>query len=199
MEKKKIWLSMAIGIIMAFAVSVGGFAKECGNIRQDILRLHVIANSDSDSDQQLKLKVRDAVLKEGKNIFDGSVNVENATEKIGKEKEKLISAAEKTVKENGFDYKVDVYVTNEFFPTRSYGKLTIPAGRYEAVKVTIGQAEGHNWWCVMFPPLCLPAAGESDVDMYLDEDESRVIKQDTKYDFRFKIVEWYESIRDRYF
>lgn len=193
---KKIIFAVVAGLFITSILSVSGFIKTSSNIRDDVLRLHVLANSDTVEDQNLKLKVRDAVLEEGKDIFDGEINVENAEEKISIEKSRLIDAAENAVRQNGFDYDVDVFVTDEFFDTRSYGNITLPAGNYTAVKVTIGESAGHNWWCVMFPPMCLPAAEDkTEIDMYLNEDEIKVVKCNPEYDVRFKIVEWYEQIK----
>lgn len=194
---KKLIFSVTAGIVITALVSVGGFIRTSERISSDVLRLHVLANSDSDEDQALKLKVRDAVLQEGKDIFSGEMNVHNAEEKIACKKEMLIKRAQSVIDENGFDYGVDVVVTDEYFQTRSYGDLTLPAGRYTAVKVTLGEAQGHNWWCVMFPPLCLPAAQEkTDIDMYLDKNEVKLVKSNPEYDVRFKIVEWYEKIKE---
>ena len=194
---KKLIFSVMAGIVITAVASVGGFIRTSERISSDVLRLHVLANSDSDEDQALKLKVRDAVLQEGKDIFSGEMNVHNAEEKIACKKEMLIKRAQSVIDENGFDYGVDVVVTDEYFQTRSYGELTLPAGRYTAVKVTLGEAQGHNWWCVMFPPLCLPAAQEkTDVDMYLDKNEVKLVKSNPEYDVRFKIVEWYEKIKE---
>ena len=194
---KKIIFAVVAGLFVTSILSVSGFINTSSNIRDDVLRLHVLANSDTVEDQNLKLKVRDAVLEEGKDIFDGEINVENAEEKISIEKSRLIDAAENAVRQNGFDYDVDVFVTDEFFDTRSYGNITLPAGNYTAVKVTIGESAGHNWWCVMFPPMCLPAAEDkTEIDMYLNEDEIKVVKCNPEYDVRFKIVEWYEQIKN---
>ena len=194
---KKFAISLFVGLLAAALVCVGGFIKTSERISGDVLRLHVLANSDSRKDQELKLKVRDAVLEEGKNIFGGEINVGNAREKISSEKDRLIKTARDVISQNGFDYDVDIFVKKEFFDTRSYGDLTLPAGTYTAVKVEIGEATGHNWWCIMFPPLCLPAAQEkTDVNLYLDKQEVKVVKSDTDYDVRFKVVEWYEKIRE---
>lgn len=196
---KKLAISLFVGLVTAIIVCMGGFIKTSEKISHDVLRLHVLANSDSPEDQDLKLRVRDAVLCEGKNVFGGEMNVENAEELISSEKERLIKTAQDVIAENGFDYDVDVFVADEFFQTRSYGDFTLPAGRYTAVKVTIGEAAGHNWWCVMFPPLCIPAAQkETDVDMYLDKNEVKVVKSDPDYDVRFKVVEWYEKIKEHF-
>ncbi|MBQ7653870.1 MAG: stage II sporulation protein R [Clostridia bacterium] len=196
---KKIAVSVFAGFLIAAVVCVGGFIKTSEKISRDVLRLHVLANSDSQEDQELKLRVRDAVLEEGKDIFGGEMNVKNAEEKISQKKDFLIKTAREVISSEGYDYPVNVFVTDEFFQTRSYGDFTLPAGRYTAVKVTIGEAEGHNWWCVMFPPLCLPAAQEkTDVDMYLDKNEVKVVRSDPEYDVRFKIVEWYEKIKEHF-
>ncbi|MBE6784052.1 MAG: stage II sporulation protein R [Ruminococcaceae bacterium] len=192
---KLIEISLFAGLLIAIVFSVTGFASTCEEIRGDVLRLHVIANSDSQADQQLKLKVRDAVLKAGKNIFDGSVTRENAEEKIKAEEETLEAVAKKVIEENGFDYDVDITVTEEYFNTRTYENVTLPAGKYMAVRVLIGESIGKNWWCVMFPPLCIPAS-QTDINMYLDEKEVKLVETNPKYEPRFKIVEIYESIKN---
>ncbi len=196
MKKLKLFeISLLAGFLISIIFSITSFASTCNEIRTDVLRLHVIANSDSQEDQQLKLKVRDALLKEGKNIFNGSVTRENAEEKIRKEKEKLEDTAKTVIKENGFDYNVEITVTEEFFNTRTYEKVTLPAGKYMAVRVLIGESAGKNWWCVMFPPLCIPAA-QTDINLFLDEKEVRLVETNPKYEPRFKIVEIYESIKN---
>lgn len=196
MKKLKLFeISLLAGFLISIIFSITSFASTCNEIRTDVLRLHVIANSDSQEDQQLKLKVRDALLKEGKNIFNGSVTRENAEEKIRKEKEKLEDTAKTVIKENGFDYNVEITVTEEFFNTRTYDKVTLPAGKYMAVRVLIGESAGKNWWCVMFPPLCIPAA-QTDINLFLDEKEVRLVETNPKYEPRFKIVEIYESIKN---
>lgn len=198
MKKIKLFeFSVFIGFIIAIVFSITSFASTCDEIRTDVLRLHVIANSDSEKDQQLKLKVRDAVLTAGENIFDGSVTRENAEEKIRSEKEKLETAAKKVIEENGFDYDVEITVTEEFFNTRTYESVTLPAGKYMAVRVLIGESTGRNWWCVMFPPLCIPAS-QTDINLYLDEKEVKLVETNPKYEPRFKIVEIYESLKNRF-
>lgn len=194
---KIIECSIFIGFIIAIVLSVTSFAETCDEIRTDVLRLHVIANSDSYEDQQLKLKVRDAVLEAGENIFDGSVTRENAQEKIEKEKESLEKVAKKVVEENGFDYDVEITVTEEYFTTRTYENVTLPAGDYMAVRVLIGESAGKNWWCVMFPPLCLPAA-ETDIDLFFNDRQVKLVERSPKYEPRFKIVEIFESLKNRF-
>ena len=198
MKKFKLFrISLLAGFIFTIIFTITGFAETCDEIRSDVLRLHVLANSDSEEDQQLKLKVRDSLLTTGKNIFDGSVTKENAEEKIENEKEKLIETAEKVIRENGFDYPVEITVTDEFFTTRTYENITLPAGKYKAVRVLIGESAGKNWWCVMFPPLCIPAS-QPDINLFFNEDEVKLVESDPKYEPRFKIIEIYESIKNRF-
>ena len=187
-------------IIAAGACSVGAFAYNCSRVRADVLRMHVIANSDSDEDQALKLKVRDAVLERGAELFDGTVTADEAKAKIEPQKAELEAAAREVIEREGYDYPVSVNVVNEYFATRCYGDLTMPAGRYTAVKVVIGEGAGHNWWCVMFPPLCLPAAMDRDeleaelMERFGEEGAELLTKAKTpKYKARLAILELFEE------
>lgn len=195
----KIEASVLAALLICFVLNISSFSEECRNIRSKMLRMHVIANSDSDIDQELKLKVRDAVLAEGKEIFDGSVTADNAKSKILPETERLRKAALSVIENEGFSYDVKITVGNEYFNTRTYdNSVTLPAGYYTAVKVIIGEGKGHNWWCVMFPPMCLPAASkECEISDVLEKDEVRIVEGGSKYKFKFKIVEIYEKISEK--
>lgn len=195
----KIEASVLAALLICFVLNISSFSEECRNIRSKMLRMHVIANSDSDIDQELKLKVRDAVLAEGKEIFDGSVTADDAKSKILPETERLRNAALTVIENEGFSYDVKVTVGNEYFNTRTYdNSVTLPAGYYTAVKVIIGEGKGHNWWCVMFPPMCLPAASkECEISDVLEKDEVQIVEGGSKYKFKFKIVEIYEKISEK--
>lgn len=194
----RIEISVALGLIVSIVVSVVSFASECKNIREDVVRLHILANSDSEADQQVKLAVRDALLESGVEIFSGTADKDNAVEYLETEKEKLIETANRVLKENGFDYESEVYLVNEYFNTRTYEDFTMPAGEYLALKVILGEGKGHNWWCVMFPPLCLPAATDkANLNAVFSENEVNIIEGTEKYEIRFKIVEIIERIKDR--
>lgn len=195
----KIEASLLAALLICFVLNISSFSEECRNIRSKMLRMHVIANSDSDIDQELKLKVRDAVLKEGKEIFDGSVTADDAKSKILPETERLRKAALSVIENEGFSYDVKITVGNEYFNTRTYdNSITLPAGYYTAVKVIIGEGKGHNWWCVMFPPMCLPAASkECEISDVLQKDEVQIVEGGSKYKFKFKIVEIYEKISEK--
>ncbi len=193
----KIRISIAIGIVTAVIFSICSFAKTSEEIRSDVLRLHVIANSDSSVDQNLKLRLRDYILEEGEDIFDGSVNVENAVKKIEPKLAELEKSAETFVKNAGFDYDVKITLSNEYFTTRTYESVTLPAGKYLALRVVIGSGEGHNWWCVMFPPMCVPAADKKDeIENVFTDKEIKLVESKPKYEPRFKVVEIYEQIRE---
>lgn len=192
----RIEASILVALVICCALNITAFSKQCDSIRDKMLRMHVIANSDSDADQQLKLKVRDAVLTTGKEIFDGSVTADEAEEKILPHIDVLRQTALQVVKDEGYDYDVQITVQKEYFATRTYeNSVTLPAGYYTAVKVIIGEGAGQNWWCVMFPPMCLPAAdAECEISDVLTDDETEIVTGTQKYQFKFKIVEIIESL-----
>ena len=196
---RKAEISVAIGLVIAVVFSILGFGADCAEVRDNVVRLHIIANSDSDADQTVKLLVRDALLESGAKLFSGAASVEDAEEILKTEKEEIISVAENVLRENGFDYSVSVNIEKEYFATRVYDGFTMPAGEYLAVKVIIGNGSGKNWWCVMFPPLCLPAASEkTDIDAILGADGAALIQSDSRYEMRFKIIEIYERFKMKY-
>ncbi len=192
----KIKVAVALAVVAAFVFNFAGFAADCAEVRRDVLRLHVVGASNSAFDQHLKLKVRDAVLEKGGVIFEGTVTAGEAEKIIIPRIAELKSAAEAVLLENGCDYSVDITVGEEYFNTRCYESFTMPAGVYTAVRVNIGRAEGKNWWCVMFPPLCLPAA-TADADAFFTDDEMKIVSSSPKYEPRFKIVEIIESIKNK--
>jgi len=194
---KKIKISITVGIVVAILFSICSFAKTSEEIRSDVLRLHVIANSDTSVDQNLKLRLRDYILQEGKDIFNGSVNVENAVKKIEPVLPELEKSAKAFVNQAGFDYDVKISLSNEYFTTRTYETVTLPAGKYLALRVVIGSGEGHNWWCVMFPPMCVPAADKKDeIENVFSEKEIKLVESKPKYEPRFKVVEIYEQLKE---
>ena len=201
-RKDKILLSaiaIAISIYMAFSCTY--FTASAETVRRDTVRLHILANSNSEIDQNVKLKVRDALLKTNASILSDNVTTENAKEHFESSEEILLKTAKDTLKENGFDYDVKITLQEEYFETRAYGNLTFPAGQYTALKVILGKGEGKNWWCVMFPPLCVPAAdgievNESTTD-YLTESGEKIVNAGEKYIIKFKFLEIYEEFRNK--
>lgn len=172
------------------------FYKSCAEITDNALRLHVVANSDSETDQQIKLEVRDAVLAATKDIVTGASGKEGAVAALAASLSIVESAANQTLKNAGYDYTARAYVCDMHFDTLSYGEATLPSGNYTAVRVELGQAEGKNWWCVMYPPLCVMAAGESEqelLDEAFTEEQAEIILGGEKYAVKFKLLELWEQ------
>ena len=183
-------LSALFAMLITIILSSAGFESECKSVEQEVLRLHVIANSDSDEDQNLKLKVRDELLNEWKKDYSSFATKDEAEKAMRKDLALFEKTAKSVIEKNGFDYSVTARVEKSSFPTRTYGSITLPAGEYDALKVIIGEGKGKNWWCVMFPPLCLPAAEESaELEDVLSSEEMELVLQNPKYEMRFWIVE----------
>ncbi|MCL2446564.1 MAG: stage II sporulation protein R [Oscillospiraceae bacterium] len=194
---KKIWRVVAAMAAIAFATSLVSFHARSAGIRQEVLRLHVIANSDCDIDQQAKLHVRDALLAQGDALFYASSDISQAEQAVALRTTELEHAAQQALQALGLNHPVRVSVGTAFFNTRSYGALTFPAGRYQAVQVHIGESIGENWWCVMFPPLCLPAAMPREsltLDAVLSDGQMRVVESNPQFDVRFRIVELVQEL-----
>ena len=181
-------------ILIGIVSYVLPFAHGCRDLYDNMLRLHVIANSDSERDQQLKLLVRDTLLREGEAWFDGAADVQTARQRLEPHFADMEQAAKRVLRENGCTDDVRITLEKTFFETRSYGEYTVPAGLYTAMCVRIGNARGHNWWCVMFPPLCLPAATVN-TDAAFTSEGKAVLAGNPKYDVRFKVVEWVQKAK----
>lgn len=131
-----------------------GITYSYEDVKDKLIRFHVLANSNSDEDQALKLKVKDNVIKYMEPILKKSESLEMTRELLKENKDKVQAIAEKIIKEEGYDYKVSIELKKENFPEKIYGNIILPQGEYEAFRILIGDYKGENWWCVMFPPLC---------------------------------------------
>lgn len=161
------------------------------NISDKILRLHIIANSDRTEDQDLKLKVKNYFLENTADLFVGQTLDENI--EIAKENIDYIEKICNTcIEQTGFDYEAEVTVDREYFDTRVYDDFTLPAGVYNSIRITIGQGNGHNWWCIVFPSVCLSACSKS-MDDYLTDEEMELVGDG--YTPKFKVIEIYEKIK----
>lgn len=190
--------SIIIAFVACVFVNLLSFSATCDSIREKVLRLHVVANSDSKEDQTLKLAVRDKVLEKGADVFAGADSKEQVLEDARSALEVLEQAAQQEVYDRGYNYPVKAEICNMYFTTRDYGDITLPAGRYDAVRITIGSGQGQNWWCVMFPPLCVPSSCEKrQLDDVLTGAERKVVKGGTKYKLKFKLVEVFQSVFSR--
>lgn len=196
MKGKKKWLALAVGMIAAiFVFSLASFAADCKQIRRNVLRLHILANSDSSADQQLKLLVRDAVTEGCAGLFDGSENSEQARQAAQQSLQDIERIAQQALLQHGCTDTVRAELTEMYFTTRTYEDVTLPAGTYYAVRLTIGKGEGKNWWCVVFPPLCVSAASDrKTMQDVLDERQLDVVQNSSNYRVRFKVVEWWEAL-----
>lgn len=196
---KKIELAILVGLVLSIVTcSITSFAADCVEVREDTIRLHILANSDTEADQALKLLVRDAVLTQTADIFSASRTKAEAVEKARAGTGEIVRVAEETLSKNGCGDAVRAEVTNMFFATRQYGGVVMPAGRYDAVRVYIGEAEGHNWWCVMFPPMCLPAAAGKSKSEQAAVAENSLIPAAPEYEVKFAVVEAVETIKEKW-
>ena len=153
-------------------------------IAQKILRFHVLANSDSEEDQALKLKVKEGVTGYlDQYLNEDGMTLDETKEIVEDKKEDVIVLAQEIIRENGYDYSVTAELTTDYFPVKSYGDVTLPAGEYEAFRIKIGEAEGKNWWCILYPPLCfvdasygyVPDASKQKLEKMLDADAYQTI------------------------
>lgn len=189
-------MGVIVGTVFLIIYNVTGLAYNCQEIRDNIIRLHIVANSDSQTDQEIKLKVRDAILNESSLIFDDSITIENAKELIEPALCDIEAVANSVIESNGHKYKAHAYLTNEFFDTRVYEDFTLPAGKYLALKIVLGEGNGKNWWCIMFPSLCLPAAEQkTDINDVFSAEQIKIISGSDKYKIKFKIIEIIEKIK----
>lgn len=186
---KRMEAALLAGLILSLVITIGAdFAADCAAVRGQVLRLHVLAASDSALDQSNKLAVRDALLLESGELFATANGVEEAIALTQNNLEQMKKAAEETLRSRGCNAGVTVTLCDEAFTTRVYEKGTLPAGQYHSLKVTIGEGEGRNWWCVMYPPLCIPTAVAPDpAQQQVDELDDR-----PGYRMGFALVELWE-------
>ncbi len=202
-ELKYIALSLVIGFMVTFTV---GFTTENyaegvnEDLAESVLRLHIRANSDEAYDQELKIKVRDALLKEFEPELKGAETKEELINIINENHDRIIETAEKTIKENGYNYSVTANIGEAYLETKKYGNVYLPAGNYDALIIKIGSGQGHNWWCVLYPPLCY--VGDNSVVSGKDKEilQSNLTKEeydlitnqkDLDIKFKFKVVEYW--------
>ena len=201
-NRLKIW---EIALLLGVAVCLLSGAKALhtqDELADKVVRLHVLANSDSEEDQALKLQVRDAVLDRAEDLLAQTSSRAEAEGKLRGQLLEFERLAEAVVREAGYDYEVTAELTDTEFPTREYEGFTLPAGEYLALRILIGEAAGRNWWCVVFPPLCTAATADvpaSAMTAGFTEDEVRLItEEDRGYVLKFKAVEFWETLREKW-
>lgn len=192
-------LALMCGVL--FALVLGGWLdREQTELADRVIRLHVIANSDTRADQDLKLEVRDSVLAQAETIYPAGADREQAMEALGTHLAELAAAGQRVVEERGYDYPVSAQLTQCWFPTKEYDDFALPAGNYTALRVVIGEGEGQNWWCVAYPPLCLGAASETLEEAtqagLFTEGQAALMTGDTQgYVLKFKAIELWEEMK----
>ncbi len=199
-------LTLLVFLLATFIIvsAISYVSAVSNNISESVFRLHVIANSDSDEDQNLKYIVRDNLI-QYMNTLTKNITSKDEAIKIAKEHEQdFYNIAIKTIRENGYDYDVKIEIGNSYFPTKYYGDISLPAGYYDALKVEIGESTGQNWWCVMFPPLCfvdmstgiVPDESKKVMKDNLPEEEYALISEsntNTNLNLKFKLIEFFSK------
>ncbi len=201
---KRILILLLLFICYTFVCAFSYASSVSSDISDSVFRLHIVANSDSDEDQALKLLVRDNVLDYMKEIASDVSSKDEAISVISEHLNDFYDIAIQTIRGEGYDYDVCLTIGEFDFPTKEYGDISLPAGIYDALKIEIGNAEGHNWWCVMFPTLCFVDVSSGSLDndskdvleSSLTDEEFSLISEDSfEVNFKFKVVEFFENIK----
>ena len=201
---KKVKNSLILLFLLFLYIFISAFSyvnAVSEDITQSVFRLHVIANSDSEEDQNLKYKVRDALLEYMNSLCKDISKKDDAIILAKSHTKEFQEIAEKVISQNGYSYSVHVEIGNFSFPTKNYGDVLLPAGYYDALRVKIGDANGKNWWCVMFPPLCfvnvssgiVPEDSKELMKQELNDEEFSIVTKEDSSEIQFKIglIEWF--------
>ncbi len=189
---KKWELAVLTGLIMSIIISqFSAFAIVCEEVRNETLRLHVRANSNSVEDQELKYAVRDAILLYYGEKLSSSENLQHSIDVANNLKPAIEYTASQIVEQMGYDYEIDVEIKEEYFTVKEYDDYTLPAGIYNAVSIEIGQGIGENWFCVLYPALCIPAAAQdNEIQLFTKEQEEAI---SSEYEIKFALLELFEQ------
>ncbi len=197
--KRKFWETVLITALTVVLLTGASLERTAESLSGKLVRLHVVANSDTEEDQALKLQVRDRVLEVLTERLEGVTRREEAEQLIREALPEVTRAAEETLQKAGHPASVEATLCEERFPTTDYETFSLPAGEYTSLRVRIGEAAGHNWWCVVFPPVCSAPSIESGAAAVigLTEDEIALIKQDgTDTVVRFRLLEIWEKVKE---
>ena len=205
MKNVKSFLIIFLLFIVYILICVFSYSNAVSTgISENVFRLHVIANSNSTEDQNLKYLVRDELIKYMNSICENISSKKDAIKIAQENKDKFYNIAQKVIYDNGFNYDVNIDIGNFAFPTKTYGDISLPTGFYDALKVEIGSSSGQNWWCVMFPSLCfvditegvVPEESKQNLQDNMEEENYNLISSD-KFEFKlkFKLVELFENAK----
>lgn len=204
MIKKLKYISILLILLISFIfISISSYASSISkDLSDNFFRLHILANSDSQKDQDLKLKVRDNIIEYMNSLSYDRLSKQDAITLTKNHISEFENIAQKTIQNEGYNYNVSLEIGNFYFPTKLYGNVSLPAGYYDALKIEIGEAKGKNWWCSLFPPLCFVdiSSGVIDEDSEellrdnLSDEEFAIITSDSEtIKFKFKIVELFSN------
>ena len=201
MTKKRMMQGLELGALLMLAVffALGtALERQQQDLSGRLLRLHVVANSDNEEDQALKLRVRDAVLEEANGLLARADSRDQAVGLLRENLDRLETAAKQTLLAQGSAQKVTVSLERELFGTRYYDTFALPGGYYDALRVTLGSGEGHNWWCVVYPQICTAAVSDQRTVAVmggLTEDQALLLtEEEPVYEFRFRVLELFENM-----
>ncbi len=203
MKKIKYIIAICLLLALFIFISANSYANAVSSdLSENFFRLHILANSDSEFDQNLKLKVRDAVIGYMKTLSYEGLSKKDAILLTEKHLDDFKNIAQNVLKENDCEYGVTLEIGNFYFPTKNYGNISLPAGFYDALRIEIGEAKGQNWWCSLFPPLCFVdiSAGvideetEENLKESLSNEEFSIITADSEeIKLKFKLVELFSN------
>lgn len=193
---EKLIAAICASAMLLFTVDLTVPAEEA-RIYDRVIRLHILANSDSEADQETKLCVRDAILEECGDLFSETSSTEEALAQIEGASERMEQIARRVLRERGSTDDVRAVFGTERYPTREYDGVVFPAGEYYSLRVLIGEGEGHNWWCCLFPPMCMSSSTSEDaLDSVGIDTSSGKVFGDRRYSFRLKLLEWFSCFID---
>ena len=191
-SRMKIW-EISLLLALCFSLCLGTWAQaKQSSLSSSLVRLHVIAVSDDEYEQSLKLRVRDGVLSYISPKLRDVKSVQQAQEIIKNELDGIKVAAESSAEGRS----VEVTLSQEYYPTRNYEKFSLPAGKYQSLRVILGEGEGHNWWCVVFPPLCISAAEQEQAVESMSEDMRGIVTEEDGYEYKFRILELWGELME---
>ena len=191
-SRMKIW-EISLLLALCFSLCLGTWAQaKQSSLSSSLVRLHVIAVSDDEYEQSLKLRVRDGVLSYISPKLRDVKSAQQAQEIIKNELDGIKAAAESSAEGRS----VEVTLSQEYYPTRNYEKFSLPAGKYQSLRVILGEGEGHNWWCVVFPPLCISAAEQEQAVESMSEDVRGIATEEDGYEYKFRILELWGELME---
>jgi len=193
--RNKLFCCCSVFLLLLAAMSAINKVNILQQIKDNTIRFHIIANSDSEVDQNTKLTLRDFVLQRTKDWFLSCTTKQQAVSVLKNREDELRQIADDFAAQYALKDSIDITITSEYFPTRQYGQYVMPAGTYDAVKIIVGSGQGKNWWCILFPQMCVTAAADMDLCTYYGESGVKIISDDD-ITFSFAILEWLGQLCD---